>query len=84
MLVGDFQNKSIPVYKLFQYSGVSKRVHLTKLAIKCLRFDWSLMIHNINLQKQTLMEKMPRYATFNNACQCSMIVVQLFDINHVL
>ena len=84
MLVGDFQNKSIPVYKLFQYSGVSKRVHLTKLAISCLRFDWSLVIHNINLQKQTLMEKMPRYAIFNYTHPCSMIVIQSFDINHVL
>ena len=33
VLVGDFQSKSIPVHKLFQYSGGSERVHLTKLAI---------------------------------------------------
>ena len=31
MFVGDFQSKSIPVRKLFQYSGGSKRVHSTQL-----------------------------------------------------
>ena len=31
MLVGDFQSKSIPVHKLFQNSGGSKRLHFTKL-----------------------------------------------------
>ena len=30
------------------------------------------------------MEKMPRYAIFNDAYPCSMIVIQSFDINHVL
>ena len=75
MLVGDFQSKSSPVHKLFQYSGDSKRVHLTKLVIQCLWFDWSLMIRNINSLKQTIMENVPR---------CSMIVIQSFDINHVL
>ena len=33
MLVGDFQSKSVPVHKLFQYSGGSKTVHLTKFVI---------------------------------------------------
>ena len=32
-LVGDFQSKSIPVHKLFKYSGGSKIVDLTKLVI---------------------------------------------------
>ena len=30
------------------------------------------------------MEKMPRYAIFNYAYPCSMIVIQSFDIKHVL
>ena len=30
------------------------------------------------------MEKMPRYAISNDASPCSMIVIQSFDINHVL
>ena len=30
------------------------------------------------------MEKMPRYAISNNTYPCSMIVIQSFDINHVL
>ena len=84
MFVGDSQSKSIPVHKLFQYSGGSKRVHLTKLVIWCQWFYWSLVIRNINLQKHTLMEKMPRYGIFNNSYPCSMIVIQSFDINHVL
>ena len=84
MLVGDFPSKSIPGHKLFEYNGGSKRVHLTKLVILCPWFDLSLVIHNINLQKHTLMKKMPRYAIFNDAYPCSMIVIQSFDINHVL
>ena len=39
---------------------------------------------DISLQKQTLMEKMPRYVIFNNAYPCSMIVIQSFYINRVL
>ena len=84
MPVGDTQSKSIPVHKLFQYSDGSKRVHLTKWVIKSLWFDWSLVVHKIDLQKRTLMEKMPRYVIFNNAYSCSMTVIQSFDINHVL
>ena len=41
-------------------------------------------MRNINLQKHTLMEKMSRYVIFNNAYQCSMIVIQSFDVNHAL
>ena len=84
MIVGDFQSKSIPVHKLFQYSGGSKRVHLTKLVIWCPWFDWSLMIRKINLQKHALMEKMPNHVIFNDAYTCSMVVIQSFGINHVL
>ena len=42
------------------------------------------MIRNSNLQKHTLMEKMSRYVISSNAYPCSMIVIQLFDINYVL
>ena len=84
MLVSNFQSKSIPAHKLFQYSGGSNRVHLSKLVIKCLWFHCSLVIRGIILQKHTLMENMPRYVIFSNAYLCSMIVIQSFDINHVL
>ena len=30
------------------------------------------------------MENVPRYVIFNNVYPCSMIVIQSFDINHVL
>ena len=41
------------------------------------------MIRNINLQKHTSIENMTRYDIFNNAYPCSMVVIQLFDVNHV-
>ena len=64
VLLFDFQSKPAPALRLSKYSGGLNKEDTGKKCIKCLCFDWSLVIYRTNFKKHSVIENMPKYVIF--------------------